>query len=409
MKKLASSALICALLLKADFQPSRWKYRRPLPVETGSQVVVVNADRSLYVNSQPDLADLRVVRGQDEIPYVLEKMSGSHQRQEVSSRVVDQGVTPAGDLELTVDVGDDHRHNGIRLSTPRTNFRRRVGIAASDDRRRWMRVRDGGYIFDFSQDDRHISDLYGGYPVSSRRYVRVTVYGWNDPKAVKECWVTIEENKPAVRDTMAVLKGEPQQDSKTQSTVFTWDLGVSGIPHDELSLDVDTPAFQRAAAVETSEDGKDWSSLGSGVLSRFSKQESLELDFAENHQRYMRLRIYNRDDRPLVVRGVTLKVIRTRVKFKPAGGSYWLYYGNTEAHSPSYDLRDLMAREAPGPETTISVGVEERNPSYREKPAAPKPWSEQHPGILYITLAVAVVGMGTVTLRFLKKAGAESR
>jgi hypothetical protein len=403
------SILGCAPLLQADFRPSEWKFRRPLAIDTGAQVVELNLDRGVYINSQPGLADLRIVSGQDEVPYVLERMAGSHRREEVSNRVSDQGVTSAGDLELTVDLGSSQRHNGIRLSTPRTNFRQRVGIATSDDGRRWTRVRDDGYIFDFSQDYRRISALYVGYPVSSRRYVRVTIHGWNDPKAVTECWVTIEEDMPAARDVMAELNAEPQQDPKTQSTLYTWDLGIPGIPHDELSLDVDTPAFERAATVETSLDGKDWSALGQGVLFRFPKEESLRLDFPESHDRYLRLRIYNRDDRPLAVKAARLSVIRARVKFKPAGGSYSLYYGNTDAHAPQYDLRDLLAREAPSPEITITGGAEERNPNYREKPPPAKPWSEEHPGILYITLALAVVGMGTVTVRFLRKAGAENR
>ncbi len=405
----AAAFLLCALLLSADFQPSRWKYRRPLTVDSTARLAVWNVDRGTYIHSQPALADLRVVSGQDEVPYVIEKMSGSLGRADVSSNVLDQGVVSARGLELTVDVGVGHRHNGIRLETPRTNFRQRVGIATSDDARRWTRVRDDGYIFDFSADDRQVSVLYVGYPVSTRRYVRVTIYGWKDPKAVTECRVTIEEDKPPVRDTMASLKPAPVDDSKTQSTLYTWDLGMAGIPHDQLSLEVDTPAFQRAAAVESSADGRDWSALGQGVLSKFAGEQSLDLDFPENHQQYLRLRIYNRDDRPLAVKSATISVIRTRVKFKPGAGAYALYYGNPEAHAPSYDLRDLLAREAPGPETAITAGAEEPNASYREKPPPAKPWSEQHPAILYLTLAWAVIGMGTVTVRFLKKANAANQ
>ncbi len=399
--------LCSAALLVGDFQVSHWKYRRSLPGVAG-QMLVLNVDRAAYINSQADLSDLRVVRGRDEIPYVLEKMSGSRQRQEVSSRVVDQGVTARGNLELTVDVGGGHRHNGIRLATRRTNFRERVGIATADDGRRWTRARDDGYIFDFSQDGRRVSVLYVSYPVSTRRYVRVTVYGWNDPKAVTDCWVTIEGDESPVRDAMASLTAAPLQDPKTQSTVYTWNLGVAGIPYDELSLEVDTPAFERAAVLETSPDGKGWSASGAGVLYRFAKEQSLALDFPESRRQYVRLRIYNRDDRPLAVRAAALSVIRSRVKFKPAGaGSYWLYYGNAEAHAPRYDLRDLLEREAPIPETAIAAGVEERNPDYRENPGQ-KPWSEQHPEILYITLALAVLGMGTVTVRFLRKAGSQT-
>ena len=412
---LAGSLLLCAVLLRADFQPPRWRYRRPLSAEAGT-LAVVNMDRTIYAHSQPGLGDLRVIRGQNEVPYVTEKMSGTYGRREMPSSIINQGVTASGDLELTVDVGpgpgaapnSTERHNRIRLATPNTNFRQRVGVSTSDDERLWTRVRDDGYIFDFSQGDRRVSVLDVSYPVSSRRYVRVTVYGWNDPMAVSECYVTMEESTPAVRDVMASLKADPRQEADTQSTLYTWDLGVPGVPHDQLSLDVDTPAFVRAAAVETSRDGKDWFGLGQGVLSRFRGQQSVTLDFSETYDRYLRLRIYNRDDQPLAVQTATLSVVRTRLKFKPeAGSSYWLYYGNEDAHAPSYDLRDLLAREAPSPEATISAGPEEPNPVYREKPPPSKPWSEQHPEILYITLALAVVGMGTVTFRFMKKVGAE--
>jgi hypothetical protein len=411
MNKLIPSLLFGALLLRADFEPSSWKFRRPLSTGQEAPVAVVNIDRAIYVNSQPGLADLRVVSGQGEVPYVLERISGSRQHTEVSSsEPLNQGVTASGDLELTVDVGTGQRHNSIRLATTRVNFRQRVGVATSDDGRAWTRVRDDGYIFDFSQDEQHVSILEVGYPVSSRRYVRLTVYGWNDPKAVERAWITLDKNELPVRDLMATLKADPQQDAKTQSSLYTWDLGVSGLPYDQLSLEVDTPAFERAATVEISKDGKDWQSLANGVLWRFGSEESLTIELPESHDRYLRLRIYNRDDQPLAVKTAMLSVVRSHLKFKPvAGASYWLYYGNADAHAPSYDLRDRLAREGPLPETMIPAGPEESSPSYREKPPTPKPWSEQLQGILYITLALAVVSMGVVTVRFLRKAGAASR
>jgi hypothetical protein len=110
------------------------------------------------------------------------------------------------------------------------------------------------------------------------------------------------------------------------------------------------------------------------------------------------------------VKTAALSVVRARVKFKPvAGAFYWLYYGNAYAHAPSYDLRDQLAREGPLPEASVLPGAEERNSAYQDKPAPAKPWSEQHPGVLYGTLAVAVVSMGFITVRFLKKAAATSR
>jgi hypothetical protein len=406
MKRLSSSLLGCALLLYAEFQARDSRYRRPLGATGAGTLTVFNVDRATYLHSQPGLADLRVVRGQAEVPYVIERMSGRQERTEVASGTLNQTVNAAGDLEVTVDVGSGKRHNGVRLSTSKSNFRQRVAVATSDDGRDWALARDDGYIFDFQQDGRHVSVLEVSYPVSARRYVRLTVYGWNDPKAVAQCWVMLDESTPPVRDVMATLAARPQPEPRTQSTLYTWDLDEQGIPHDELALDVETPAFQRSAVVETSRDGKDWTWLGQDVLSRFHGEQPAALHFPERGDRYLRLRIENRDDQPLAVRGATLSVIRTRVKFRSDGGSYWLYYGNPDAHAPSYDLGELLAREAPVPETVATLGPEERNPDYREKPAPAKPWTEQHPEILYATLAVAVIAMGAVTVRFLRQVAA---
>src|SRR5581483_7112727 len=220
-----------ALMLLADFEPSRWLFRRPLPIDGTAPFATFNIDRTIYVASRPDLADLRVVSGADEVPYVLEKMSGAQRDEQVAAQILDQGVTPSGDLELTADAGAERVHNGITLATSKTNFRQRVAIAASDDRRRWTRIRDDGYIFDFSQDGRQISAMHVSYPRSSRRYLRVTIFGWKDPKAITGCFVSMRDDEAAVRDTMASLHTNAELDAKTQSSVYTWDLGGQGIPH----------------------------------------------------------------------------------------------------------------------------------------------------------------------------------
>jgi Protein of unknown function (DUF3999) len=400
--------ILFTLILRADFEPSAWKFRRPLPIPTPAPIATLAIDRAIYTRSQPTLADLRVLNGAEETPYVLERMSGSDRRAEVPSRITNQGVTDSGDLEITIDAGVS-RHNGVRISTRRTNFRQRVAISTSDDGVHWTRIRDHAFIFDFTADGRQVSILNVPYPPSTRRYLRLTIYQWTDPKAVDQLWLTMEQTQPPVRDLVAALAANPVEDPKTQSSLYTWDLGDAGVPHDQLSVDVTTPAFDRAAAIESSRDGADWSQLAAGVLSRFGKEQSLTLDFPSSRDRYLRLRIYNRDDRPLAVKSATLTAIRTRLLFKPAAGAtYWLYYGNLEARAPSYDLPALLARETPGAEIPIAPGPAEPNPAYREKLPPPKPWSEQHPAILYVTLALAVLGMGIITIRFLRKAAAET-
>src|SRR3974377_565013 len=92
MKKLAGSVLFFALLLPADFEPSQWRFRRPLAVDKNATVSALALDRSVQIASRLDLADLRVVCGGEEVPYVIERMSGSYRRDQVPMRMMNQGV-----------------------------------------------------------------------------------------------------------------------------------------------------------------------------------------------------------------------------------------------------------------------------------------------------------------------------
>lgn len=404
----------CALLLRAEFIPSNWQYRRPLLVDSSAQEAVFTVDRTIYLHSQPELGDLRIVEehGQEhaEVPYVLETRAGSHKRTESLGDVVNTEVTASGDLELTVDSGGHSRHNGLRITTAKTNFRQKASVSTSDDGRHWTLVRDSAYIFDFHNDGRAVSILDLSYPTSLRRYVRLTVRGWQDPRAITACWLALEEDEAPARDEIASLAVSPTQDEKTQSTVFDWDLGTAGIPYDALTVVVDTPEFQRAAALETSVDQKVWSNLGQGVLSRFRNEQFLKLTFTQNSDRYLRLRIFNRDDRPLTVQAATLSATRRRVKFRHRGKDpYWIYYGNTDAHRPAYDLAEVMEHSPGSNVATLSLGQEERNPAYLPKAQPLKPWSERHPGFLYLTLALAIVTMGAITVCFFKKVSADGQ
>jgi hypothetical protein len=84
-------------------------------------------------------------------------------------------------------------------------------------------------------------------------------------------------------------------------------------------------------------------------------------------------------------------------------GPFYLLIGNPEAKTPAYDLAAVLAREAPQPEVRAVLLAPAANPGYRPPPLPVKPWSERYPQLLYGTLAVAILVMGYVTVRFLFK------
>jgi hypothetical protein len=405
--KIAAASLVISSFVLAQVQdfPRRWQYRSPLLVQRTNQLSTVVLDRGVYAHSRSDLADLRVVRATTEIAYILETLSGSVEDAEYRPEVVNKAVIPRRGLEMTLETRGGNKHSRLRISSDETNFQTKVRIETSDDNRHWAIARASAYIFDFSQGDRHVSVLSVDYPPSIRRYVRATFFGWNKTDAVRKAWLDHRQLRPAERQTIATVRPSRTEDAKSQSSLLLLDLGEQGLPHDRVRLDVDSPVFYRAIEVESSHDAKAWRYVGQGVIFRVARgDESLAVTFPEQHDRHLRLRIFNRDDRPVSVTKATLECLKRQVKFlADTQGEYWLYYGNADARKPTYDLAQILARHAPESETAVAVGVQQKNPIYSPPPPPAKPWSDRHPALLYGTLATAIVSMGYITIRFLAK------
>ena len=69
MRRCVLSLLGLAVLLRADFNAARWQFLRVMAVGQAQQVCTLTLDRTIYVGARTDLADLRLVRNGQEIPY----------------------------------------------------------------------------------------------------------------------------------------------------------------------------------------------------------------------------------------------------------------------------------------------------------------------------------------------------
>jgi hypothetical protein len=396
--------LLAILATAAPFDLSQWKYRKRIPLTPGDGLAVVKLDREVYMGAEFALDDLRLVRDGAEAPYVLETIGIETDHMVTPEKLIDLSVVDGPGVQFTMHVLPS-RHNRIELRTTERNFRHRVSIEASTDNQRWAALRSDGAIFDFTQDFRRFSSLSIDFPVSTKPYLRITIFGWNKIGSVQEVSVDYEVRRPAVREILATIIPKISEDSREQATIATIDLGVEGLPVDQIVTEVSSPRFQRAVAVEVSRDGKEWSYLSQGVISRLPgsefTEESLSLSIPETHRRYLRLRIYNRDDQPLRVGRIQFEGLIRQVKFlAPATGSYWLYFGNPKVRAPSYDLPILLSRVEDVAFGSWRLGPAELNPTYHPPDPPKKPWSEQHPAILYTVLGGAVLALGIATFRF---------
>lgn len=399
MIKLILSFWAASCLLYADFDVQRWQFQRPIQVRSAAPVAMFTVDQGVYRSSTARLQDLRIVQNGAEIPYELQVLAGTQEETELATAILDKTVNPRAGLQAVLDLSGHAQHNRLRLSTGQKNFKEKVKVETSDDRRNWALVRDDGFIFDISQQDRHASNLAIEYALSTRRYVRLTIPGWKRPDDLQAAWLTHHKETSAVRDLGPTLTPIVSQDRKLQTTSLSFDIGFEGMPYDRLELAVNSGMFFRNAEVSASSDGKQWLFAGNGVVSRTAERSQLSVPIAEQWNRYIRLTVFNGDDAPLPIDSITISNIRRIVKFPVKGvGLYWLYSGNTVAKAPSYDFARLITSTTAT--TAVSLGEMKNNLQYRSPHL---PWTDRHPDFLMAVLIVAVVVMGYVTLRFFTK------
>jgi hypothetical protein len=393
--KLVLSLFAAACLLRADFDPQHWRTRMPIAVKQPAPVSAIVIDPNVCRASRASLRDLRIVRAGVEVPYRFKILSALREQIELRPAILNKAAIPNTGVQAVLDLNGHPAHNRLRIATTRRNFKELVRIETSDDDRVWAVARDDGLIFDITTSGRDVSDLSVDYPVSTRRYVRITIPDWRDPAYLASAWLTYFKETGAVRDTVSTLTPLATNDPKAQTTSVVADIGFQGLPYDRLNLTVDPGAFSRTVEISTSSDAKAWSFAGQGVVSRTSQEERLSIDFPDQWNRYVKVTVFNADSAPLKVTRLRLSSLRRLLEFpSEATGPYWLYSGNPEAKQPSYDLASLT------PAPAVSVGAPEPNPQYR---APTRPWSDRNPHLLNFVLLAAVAVMGYITIRFLRK------
>jgi hypothetical protein len=401
MKPVLRLALLlsAACLAHADFDPQHWQTRMPITVKEPG-ISSVRVDPAVYKASRADLRDLRIVHAGIEVPYRVRILAAQRKQIELQPRLLNKTATPNIGVQATLDLNDHPAHNRLRIATALHNFKETVRIETSDDARTWAVAREDGLIFNISRPDRQVSELSVDYPVSTRRYVRVTIPGWHDPVYLAGAWLTYFEESGAVRDIVFTLTPAATEDRKTQATALTVDIGFGGLPYDRVEMTVDgkAGAFSRSVDVATSSDGKTWEFAGQGLILRTAREEHLSIDLPEQWNRYVRLTVSHGDSAPLQVGQVRLSALRRLLNFSAAAaGNYWLYAGNPGARQPSYDLSALAAvMDA----SSAVLGQAEANPQYRPPE---RPWTERNPYLLNLFLIAAVAVMGYMTIRLLRR------
>lgn len=380
---------------------------------SGTGLVSVRLDRHVYEGARSDLGDLRVLEAPaTTAPYTLDRgfsPAGPERRPEIRNR----GLVRGGAATAVLDFGERVTKTRLALRLSGDNFRRRVVVEGSDDGRSWVTLTDEGWVFAIPgvEPARHEVVTLSE---NDFEQLRVTVHP--DPRerervSIEDAWLPSgvprarrEENLAPQWSRAAVA------DSK--ETWLTIDLGARHQPFQGIVLDVGDERFFREVQVEAREDPvlspsesvappERWRLLGGGVIYRQEQggelQESLRVEVT-GRARVVRLRLRNRDDRPLRVTDVSVLIPVEQLLFEAGDGEYTLTYGAPALAAPTYDLARTLDDE---PATSAArLGP----PVRRDVAADVLPWTERHPVLLWAGLLIVVAALGAVTWRALRSA-----
>jgi hypothetical protein len=403
-------AFLAALAAAAAAPPT--PFEREIRVAAPGRVAAT-LDRAVYESARLDLGDLRVLddRGQA-VPFLLDRGDrGASPETRPSLR--NRGRRPDGAAVAELDFGGDLSKDRLALRLSGDNFRRRVTVSGSADGRGWVRLVDEAWVF-------AIPGLQAAryeeveLPANDFRRLRVEVApGPDEPErvAIADAWVPGQGRRP-VRETVLEPRFTRAEDTEHRESWLVLDLGAAHQPFHAIELRVTDARFLREAWVEARRDAGPgaprgrppaWVLLGRGVVYRLDHggrtHECLRLAVS-GRERAVRVRLANRDDRPLGVTGVALNAPVERVVFEAGPGRHYrLTYGSFE-RAPGFDLAATVGNVGAwaGDARPALLGEARRVAS---APAA-VPWTERHRALLWGGLLAVVLALAALTRRALR-------
>jgi Protein of unknown function (DUF3999) len=382
---------------------SYFKYERQIGTASASGQHYAVVDETVWPHALPNLDDLRLYAAGKEIPYARRTMRGSRETEQKTVRLLQPG-TLQGKTQFLLDMSSVSEYDRITLMLKTKNYVAHARVDGQDDAHgtQWANL-GTTTLFDLSDEKLgHNSTLQ--IPVSTYKYLRVTVDGFVKPSDVQSATAGIERAQEAVwRD----LNSEPNQTQEGKDTVLTFAV-AENVPVERVMLAID-PAqgnFQREIEVQSDKELTN----GVGEISRIHMQRNggkIDVDqtwfsLSAARQGQLRAVIHNGDDAPLRITRARLQQYERRIYFDcDAGTSLALYYGDDKLDAPVYDYAKLFQVDASAAE--MQMIAEEVNAGYTGRPDD-RPWSDRHPAVLWAAIFAAVAILGTIAMRSIKAA-----
>ncbi len=411
-----SAALALLAVLAASPEMKYFRYERPIQSSSGQSCLAL--DPGIFAHAAPQLADLRVYRDGAETPFVIRTATAT-QAAEKMILPLNLGVR-GGQTVFDASLPDGH-YSDLQLRVTGENFIATVMVSGSQTEAGSAETKIGSYtIFDLTNQRLGRSTVLH-LPESDFRYLHFRIAGPLLPASITGISV---ERLPASPPRYVTVVESSSITQKGRASVVEFTVPAH-VPVDRISftpgaepalfsrdVSIAVAAIPTAPASDAAQPPRTVAGYGN-LLRVHSVQDGHRIDEERlaidapwvdfSGPTKWTVTIENGDDAPLKVESVRLQMLERSLCFEAeANGSYSLFYGDLALGSPRYDYATLFVPQAGAPR--ITAGAEELNPAYQPRPDE-RPFTEKHPVLLWVALAVVIALLGVIALRSAKPAG----
>jgi hypothetical protein len=403
-KKYILIFLFITITTKADFSRSDWEYKKRILISDFEGISKVKVDAKVYNHSNYDLSDLRIVTDEgDEIPYKIEPLKSKEETVCFEPNLYNLSNVPDEYTEFYLDMGEEHQMvNKLHIVTQSRNFRRKVEIWGSDNGINWLKIRDDANIFGFYTEDYSTSLTEFNFPDTKRRYLKIVIWNRGEkPLEIARCWVYYEKIIEAPLDAIPFKTISRIEDYDKKRTEIILDVVYKNIPKKELELKFASSGYHRSVWLFGSDNAEDWQRLNSTVIYMYNKKNRNNfISLSDARERYLKLLIYNQDDPPLKIEGMSIKGNQQFIYF-PANKDkvYYLFYGNPDARRPVYEFERLLSFMESEKSILSDLGIEQINENFSRIKELIK---ENEIVFMWPMVAFVVIALGFLIVKSLK-------
>jgi len=377
-------------------------------IEANKRFFTLELDPVLFSTLSPDLRDLRLFSGEQELGYARlpeELAANAPVRQETAVEMINEGSFPDGSYGFTVKLGNlQEKPDALRIQLSGEPYVVKGELFGSSDNATWQKLRP---ITLFGIEGRtNELDLAGiEYP-----YLRILLAKSNNREhdaagvyaiIAKEATGTVNGNEWT--PSFSVTHVQPKE------TMALADLIHPHAVSSVFSIRTKESGFHRRVVLEGSHTRtENWELIQSSYLYRGldATDEWLSVSYPPVSYRFLRLRIADEDNAPIPIDSVTVRTYPVRLLVKAPANvkapfplkSYW---GNPELSAPSYDVSEFLT-QATGNRPDVVMRYGQQNPDYQGPPLEEQPFTERFPFLLPGILIAAVIAVGYMLVRTMK-------